>query len=331
MAVELYHSALAPSTKKTYKTGAKHLRNFLSRYPGLPQVPFPRQPVSIGTLTLCFFAASLFLRDTIKSAQTVRCYISHAKNYCINLGCDPTSLDSEELARVLRGISRALPKIADTRPPFLLPHYKLPLGFRYPVTTEDCRKIASIVFGFFGMLRFHVYKKLHLNSLVLVSIWGKEWKLRLVPPSSRRNLLFSENVLGFYFDVSDKYHPVARVYLPKIGDLNPTWLPFCPLRALRRLWAHGLLTPTTFSDQVFTESEVVSAMKFIDSNNRDFQTQSLRIGGHTFFISHGMPEDFVNFLGRRKIKKASQLYYRGSARLTLALFRYLTRKVKLLV
>ena len=222
MAVELYDSALAPSTKKTYKTGAKHFRKFLSRYTGLPPVPFPRQPVSIGTLTLCFFAASLFLKDTIKSAQTIRCYISHAKNHCINFGCDPTLLDSEELARILRGISRKLPKIADTRPPFLLPHYKLPLVFKYPVTTEDCRKISAIVFGFFGMLRFHVYKKLHLNSLVLVSIRGKEWKLRLVPPSLRRDLLFSENMLGFYFDVSDKYHPVSWVYLPKVEDLNPT-------------------------------------------------------------------------------------------------------------
>ena len=111
------------------------------------------------------------------------------------------------------------------------------------------------------MLRFHVYKKLLLNSLVLVSIRGKEWKLRLVPPSLRRDLL-SENILGFYFDVSDKYHPVSRVYLPKVEDLNPTWRLFCPLKALRRLWAHGLLTPFTFSDRVLTESEVVSVMKY---------------------------------------------------------------------
>ena len=51
------------------------------------------------------------------------------------------------------------------------------------------------------------------------------------------------------------------------------------------------------------ESEVVAAMRFIDGNSRDFQTQSLRIGGHTFLLSNGLPEDFVNFLGRRKIKR----------------------------
>ena len=76
------------------------------------------------------------------------------------------------------------------------------------------------------------------------------------------------------------------------------------------------------------ESEVVAAMRYIDGNNRDFQTQCLRIGGHTFFLSHGLPEDFVNFLGRRKIKKASQLYYRGSARLTIALFRAYAKRIR---
>ena len=118
-----------------------------------------------------------------------------------------------------------------------------------------------------------------------MSIMGNEWKLHLVPPTLRRNLLFSDNILEFYFDVSDKDHPVSRVYLPKVEDLNPTWLSFCPPSALRRLWAHRLLTPDTVSEQFLVESEVVSAMKFIDSNKRDFQTQSLRIGGHTFSFS----------------------------------------------
>ena len=72
---------------------------------------------------------------------------------------------------------------------------------------------------------------------------------------------------------------------------------------------HGLLTPTTFARRNLMESEVVAAMRFIDGNARDFKTQSLRIGGHTFFVSYGLPEDFVTFLGRRKIKKASQLHY----------------------
>ena len=220
MAVELYFSALAPSTIKSYKTGENHLRKFLDQFPAVPRVLFPRRPPSIGTLTLCFFAASLFTKDTIKSAKTIRCYVSNAKNYWIKLGCDPECLDSTELFRVMRGISRKLPPKADTRPPFLLPHYNMPLAYRHPTTPGDCRKMAAVVFGFFGMLRFHVFKKLNINSLVLVTFRGLEIKLKCMPPSKRRNLIFSNDLLGFYFDVSDKYHPVSRVYLAKLYDTS---------------------------------------------------------------------------------------------------------------
>ena len=330
MAVELYNSALAPSSIKSYKTGENHLRKFLDKYPLVPHTPFPKRPPTIGTLALCFFAASLFTKNSIKSPKTIRCYISHAKNYWIKLGCDPLILEFKELSRVLRGISRKLPPKADSRPAFLLPHYKMPLEYRHPISAKDCRKMAAIVFGFFGMLRFHVFEKLNVNSLVLVTLRGLEIKLKNIPPGKRRCLLFGNDLLGFYFDVSDKCHPAARVYLAKMGDTTPAWKSFCPLRALKRLWVHGLLTQTTFAKHNLVESEVVAAMRFVDGNTRDFQTQSLRIGGHTFLVAHGLPEDFVNFLGRRKIKKASQLYYRGSARLTLALFRWYAKRIKFL-
>ena len=180
------------------------------------------------------------------------------------------------------------------------------------------------------MLRFHVFEKLNVNSLVLLTLRGLEIKLKSIPPRKRRCLLFANDLLGFYFDVSDKFHPAGRVYLAKIADTTPAWKQFCQLRALRRLWVHGLLTQTTFAKHNLVESEVVAAMRFVDGNRRHFQTQSLRIGGHTFLVAHGLPEDFVNFLGRRKIKKASQLYYRGSARLTLALFRSYAKRIKFL-
>ena len=60
VALELYKSALAPSTIRKYKTGENHLKKFLARYPELPQVPFPRQPPSGGTLTMCFFCGLTF-------------------------------------------------------------------------------------------------------------------------------------------------------------------------------------------------------------------------------------------------------------------------------
>ena len=53
----------------------------------------------------------------------------------------------------------------------------------------------------------------------------------------------------------------------------------------------------------------------------DFKTHSLRIGAHTFFITFGLPDDFVNFLSRRQTAKASSRYYRASAKLTLCKLR----------
>ena len=62
-------------------------------------------------------------------------------------------------------------------------------------------------------------------------------------------------------------------------------------------------------------------MQTIDKNERDFKTHSLRIGAHTFFVTFGLPEDFVDFLGRRQTARASQRYYRASAKLTLCKIR----------
>ena len=148
------------------------MTKLLNRYPVVPRTPFPWRPPSIGTLTLCFFFASLFTKDPINSSKTIRCYVSHAKNYWIKLGCDPEFLESKELFRVLRGVSWKLPPKADTTPPYLLLHYNMPLEYRHPITSADCRKLTKVVFGFFGMVRFHVLKKLNINSFVLVTIRG---------------------------------------------------------------------------------------------------------------------------------------------------------------
>ena len=136
LASRFYKMALATSSRKTYKTGEKHLRKFLAFFPKIPDRPFPVKPPALSELTLYFFAAYLFMKRSIKSAATIRSYISHAKNYWIELGCTPELLKSDILSRVLRGISRSKPKKRDQRPAFLLPHYGLPLIFRHPASGE---------------------------------------------------------------------------------------------------------------------------------------------------------------------------------------------------
>ena len=126
----LYDWALATSSRKTYKTGANHMKKFLAKYPRIPPRPFKNSPPNIGVLTLCFFAAHLLMKKSIKSASTISCYIAHVKHQWIKSGCCPKYLASDILTRVLKGISRIRPKQRDTRPAFLLPSYWIPLHLR---------------------------------------------------------------------------------------------------------------------------------------------------------------------------------------------------------
>ena len=106
---ELYNNALATSSKKSYKTGTNHFHKFQKAFPGLNTVCVPTPPPSKHILTLCFFAVSLFLKKSIKSANTIRSYVRHVKKLWIQNGCKPELLKSDVLDRVLKGLKRQLP------------------------------------------------------------------------------------------------------------------------------------------------------------------------------------------------------------------------------
>ena len=235
----------------------------------------------------------------------------------IRTGCDPDALKSDVLSRVLKGLKRRLPAKRDSRPAFLLPHYRLPLKFRHPTSGKQCSTMAAVIFGFFGLSRFHILEKLTVDALSMVDRGGHVYKISSLSKRNRKKVLFSNKVIGFYFDISDKFHPVARVYLPRLSDTLPRWKHICPLRALRLLWAHDLLEPGPFSKEHFIKSDLLKALVHIDGNDRKFQTQSLRIGAQTFFVTYGLPEAFVEFLARRKTPRVAEIYYRASAKLTL--------------
>ena len=126
-------------------------------------------------------------------------------------------------------------------------------------------------------------------------------------------VLFSNEIIGFFFIICDKFHPVARVYLPYPNYLKlPQNGDTCPLRALRLLWAHDLLGSSPFYKMRLIERDLIEGMKHIDRNNKDFKTQPLRIEAHTFFVTYGLPDDFVEFLARKKSPRLLQIYLRAS-------------------
>ena len=162
-------------------------------------MPFPLKTPSVGTMSLCFFAAYLFNKKTITAASTIKSYQRHVKNFCVTQGCDPLVLNSEALTRVLKGVEKSRPKIRDSRPAFMLPHYSFPSNFQHPASAEACIKMAAVIFGFFGMLRFHVFRKLTVNNLVLVRADGVEQKLANLPIALLKMLIFSDKIIGFLF------------------------------------------------------------------------------------------------------------------------------------
>ena len=170
----------------------------MSAFPKLESISAPIPPPSEHILTLCFFAVTLFLKKSIKSSKTIRSYIRHVKNCWIQNGVDPESLDSDVLERVLKGLKRRLPSKKDTRPAFLLPHYKLPNELGHPTSGQLCATIAAVIFGFFGLARFHVLKKLELKALCLVDKGGHEYKMRKLSKKFCKKVLFSDKIIGFF-------------------------------------------------------------------------------------------------------------------------------------
>ena len=191
----IYNDALATSSKKTYRTGSNHFRRFLTAFPKLKSVGIAIPPPSPHILTLCFFAVALFSKKSIKSSKTIRSYIRHVKNQWIQNGCDPLTLKSDVLERVLKGLKRRLPAKSDSRPAFLLPHYKLPKGLRHPVSGRQCTTIAAVIFGFFGLSRFHVLEKLTIEALSLVDKGGHEYKINNLSKRNCKKVLFSNKII----------------------------------------------------------------------------------------------------------------------------------------
>ena len=160
------------------------------------------------------------------------------------------------------------------------------------------------------MFRFNTFHKLYAPTTVFVDVAGLGFTL------TKQNyaLLHSPAIRGFYFSFSSKCHPHARAYYCTLEHHHLPWAAICPLTALRQMGKNGLLfTGQLFPREKLTSPALGSFMSFVARTRHPFTPHSLRIGGHTFFSAQNMHEDFVQFLGRRTIKRSSQLYYRAHA------------------
>ena len=322
----LYRDALAPSTKSTYKTGVRHLQRFKQKY---PKAPFPSDvfnPPSKVSISLAFFTAYLFELESIKSHSTIRNYLTHAKQFYVKKGYPKDKLESPLFKAVMRGVKRCLPQSPDCRIAFLLVHYQLPRKMIKSRQVTIQKSIAAMSFGFFAMLRFHSYGKFCRKNLTLVLTGGKEVAPSNLSIKILTKLLVSNAVTGFYFTFDDKFHPRARAYFCKVGDLHQRLMAICPISQLITVLK---LSP---NDIFFPPSEVTRLiltknMQKLTCIQRNVKPHSLRIGGHTFYTVYGLDSDFRDYLARRKVNKATSTYYRASPYLTIYKLRQFFRRV----
>ena len=89
---------------------------------------------------------------------------------------------------------------------------------------------------------------------------------------------------------------------------------FMPCQHYHSTCKNGLLTQKIFPKKIISVTAIALYLDRLTLSNAHYTPHSLRIGGHTFYSPNDMPEDFVSFLGRRSISRASQLYYRAHAK-----------------
>ena len=272
-------------------------------------------------LSLCFFAAYLASRPTIKRHTTVRSYICHVKALWRDAGCPKTLLDSPLLTTVLRGVRRSLPAPPDARSAFILPLYRPPSFYTHPPSDHWLIFKAAVALGFHAMLRFGAFCQMTACCLTAILSNGEEWPLSCVPLSLIES---RQHLLGFLFTFSPKYTSsdgrVTSAYFCHICDVVPRLAVHCPACTLLSLLRRGLLRfpmRPVFDPKIFSPSALTSYLQLfscrrVANDPTLFKPHSLRIGGHTFYTSKGMSADLRDFLARRVVNRCSLRYFRAS-------------------
>ena len=310
----LLNNATAPSSRKTTKCGQKQFRRFALKYLGAYFMPKNSHHLSLRGLVLSFFTASLFLNNKNLKSSTIRNYVGHIRSHWEKNGSSLTPFDKGIISRILKGVAALRPQTPDRRTAFLLPHFEFPKTFNHPLSKDQLIFKAAIIFGFFGMFRYSTFNKLNYKSVVLISQGREEFPLKTSENAELEHLIETKNIVGFYFYFKAKFYPNGRAYYCKLEDFNNPWGRLCPLTILIELSRNGLLcSKKLFDTKILTSKRLGAYMQYVARSTTPFTPHSLKIGGHTFYSIQNMHGDFVQFLGRRSINRASQLYYRACA------------------
>ena len=254
--VFLYKAAHTDSTRKTYAVGQRHWSRFQLLHPEIAFFPFEHISPNPTSLSLCFFAAYLASRPSIKRYTTVRSYICHVKALWRDAGCPEKRLHSPLLRRVMRGIRRALPAPPDAREAFIPLTLSMPNYYLRPPSSRWLLFKAAVVLGFHAMLRFGAFNQLTPKSLTLVFKSGRELPLTSINLAASN--LDPKRLLGVLFTFTPKYtlrNGLGTAFFCHISNVAPTLAPHCPVCILSclitgghmRSPSHTILDPLIFS------------------------------------------------------------------------------------
>jgi len=334
--VFLYEAAHTESTRKSYAVGHRHWARFQNLHPEIAFFPFNNINPNPTSLSLCFFAAYLASRPTIKRYTTVRSYVWHVKSLWRDVGCPEKRLHFPLLRRVMRGIRRALPAPPDAREAFIPLTLSMPGYYLRPPSSRWLLFKAAVVLGFHAMLRFGAFCQLTPNALTLILKCGREVAFTSLNPAAPN--LDPKRLLGILFTFTPIYtllNGLGTAFFCHIRDVSPPLAPHCPVCVLSCLVTGGLLrspSRSLFDPLIFFTRALTSHLGHLAGKpglrpNNPYKPHSLRIGGHTFYTVHGMDPDLRDHLARRAVSRCSLRYFRASPASNLHALRAFYKRV----
>lgn len=243
--------------------------------------------------------AFLILKPTITAATTILGYEGHVKYFFREIGCSDTEYLTPFLGQIRHGIKNTYPPQANKRKAFLLPHFLDKVDFIAPGSkTADLTRLATVL-GFVGMLRLIPsrsydprHSRLFLRTTSYLLLRQSRWVFR----NWFCNFRVLRKVLGFYITFRSKTMAFAQACFPNLSSHTCPLSPMCPLALLISV-AKKNWVKTGFLKRAGRGDTIENCLQLITTCKDPISPYALRIGGRTWYVSHGLDRQFCEYFG----------------------------------
>ena len=191
------------------------------------------------------------------------------------------------------------PKQANKRGAFLLSSSMNARDFLEPGSKAGYLVRVATLLGFIDILRPHTFTQLLPSSFSFV-LKNEQVFQPPGPKTSFRKYLNklpkAGDMLGFYVTFKSKTMPVARAYFPNLHSSCSALSVMCPLSMLLAVAEMDWIHPN-FLKRSGRGDTLGKYLKLLATSEDPVSPYALRIGGRTWYISHGMDRQFCDYLG----------------------------------